>query len=36
MNAGIWVFVGAMIWFLLAALAGPAEKARQDELADPY
>jgi hypothetical protein len=36
MNAGTWVLLGAIVWFILAALIGPAEKVRLDAEPDPY
>ena len=35
-NTGLWIVLGTLIWFLLAALVGPAERRRLDAEPDPY
>jgi hypothetical protein len=36
MNAALWVLIGAIVWFVFAALIGPTEKVRRDAEPDPY
>jgi len=36
MSAGMWVLIGAVVWFILAVMIGPGERRRLDAEVDPY
>ena len=36
MSVTLWIVLGSILWFVLAASAGPAEQERQSRVADPY
>jgi hypothetical protein len=36
MGTGLWIVIGTVAWFVLAALVGPAERRRLDAEIDPY
>jgi len=36
MSAGMWVVIGAVVWFVLALMIGPKERRRLDTEVDPY
>ena len=36
MSTTLWIFIGALIWFVAAAAVGPAEQERQSRIPDPY